>query len=676
MKIQIRFFSILSLAVMLALTAITAAPVQPAYASALVVNATDDIDDGVCNVSHCSLREAMNTANGNGVDDTVTFSVSGTIYLASILPTVSGDGNLTVDGGNNIILNGDTDNNGTGDVKMFHIINGANLLLQNISLIKGLNTLDSGGAIENYGHLTIQNSTLSDNKTTTASSVGGGAVYNGGGGATLTIIDSTLSGNIATYFGGGVYNSGGTVTISNSTFSGNQSTASHGGAIFNSGGTLTINGAVFSVNTAFDNGGAIFTQSGINPVSITDSTFSNNQADFAGGISIGSGTVSIYESTFSNNIASNDAGGVYVSGGGSVNVTNGTFSGNASTTSRGGAIFSFGSVDLTNVTMTGNMASSGQAGGIQIYNNVLTLKNTLIANSGDGGECILAGTSSIGAGSSNNLLEDGSSACGLTNGGNGNIVGQDPLLGVLANNGGPTQTFALLAGSPAIDAGTSAGCPATDQRGVIRPLDGDNSGVSICDIGAYELSSPSPIFTDVPLSYSVITYIERLYNAGITGGCSLTPLMYCPENTVTRAQMAVFLLRGIHGSSYVPPAVGDSTGFADVPTNHPVAAWIKQLAAEGITGGCSGGNYCPDATVTRAQMAVFLLRSKYTSAYTPPPANGDFTDVPLDHLMVAWIEQLAAEGITGGCGAGVYCPDGNVTRAQMAVFLVRTFNLP
>ncbi len=186
----------------------------------------------------------------------------------------------------------------------------------------------------------------------------------------------------------------------------------------------------------------------------------------------------------------------------------------------------------------------------------------------------------------------------------------------------------------------------------------------------------SATFMDVPLDYSVNSYIERLYNAGITGGCSLAPLMYCPENTVTRAQMAVFLLRGVHGSSYTPPNVGANTGFGDVPTNHPMAAWIKQLAAEGITGGCSNGNYCPDATVTRAQMAVFLLRSKYTSAYTPPPANGDFTDVPLDHLMAAWIEQLAAEGITGGCGAGVYCPDGNVTRAQMAVFLVRTFNLP
>ena len=208
------------------------------------------------------------------------------------------------------------------------------------------------------------------------------------------------------------------------------------------------------------------------------------------------------------------------------------------------------------------------------------------------------------------------------------------------------------------------------------PLGGAALGDGNFTTGEVYMINKSSIFIDVPLDYSVNSYIERLYNAGITGGCSLIPLMYCPENTVTRAQMAVFLLRGIHGSDYIPPAVGAGTGFTDVPTNHPVAAWIKQLAAEGITGGCGNGNYCPDATVTRAQMAVFLLRSKYTSAYTPPPANGDFTDVPLDHLMAAWIEQLAAEGITGGCGVGLYCPNGNVTRDQMAVFLVRTFNLP
>jgi hypothetical protein len=76
-------------------------------------------------------------------------------------------------------------------------------------------------------------------------------------------------------------------------------------------------------------------------------------------------------------------------------------------------------------------------------------------------------------------------------------------------------------------------------------------------------------------------------------------------------------------------------------------------------------------------MAIFLLRGKYGSAYAPPSASGSvFTDVPVSYWASAWIEALAAEGITSGCGGGNYCPDANVTRAQMAVFLVKAFNLP
>jgi hypothetical protein len=186
------------------------------------------------------------------------------------------------------------------------------------------------------------------------------------------------------------------------------------------------------------------------------------------------------------------------------------------------------------------------------------------------------------------------------------------------------------------------------------------------------------LFGDVPGNYWALDYIERLYAAGITGGCSTNPLNYCPEQTVTRAQMAVFLLRGIHGSAYNPPAVGASTGFGDVPVDYWAAAWIKQLAAEGITGGCGFGNYCPEAPVTRSQMAVFLLRSKYGAGYTPPGVGvgTGFSDVPPGYWAAAWIKQLVAEGITSGCSAGNYCPEAPVTRAQMAVFLVRTFSLP
>ena len=185
-------------------------------------------------------------------------------------------------------------------------------------------------------------------------------------------------------------------------------------------------------------------------------------------------------------------------------------------------------------------------------------------------------------------------------------------------------------------------------------------------------------FEDVPSNYWAWSYIERLYDAGITGGCNVSPPQYCPETIVNRAQMAVFLEKGIHGSSYVPPAVGLSTGFGDVPTDYWAADWIKQLAAEAITAGCGNGNYCPEETVNRAQMAVFLLKSEHGAGYTPPAvgAGTGFGDVAEDYWAAAWIKQLAAEGVTAGCGGGNYCPTTPVTRAQMSVFLVKTFNLP
>lgn len=186
------------------------------------------------------------------------------------------------------------------------------------------------------------------------------------------------------------------------------------------------------------------------------------------------------------------------------------------------------------------------------------------------------------------------------------------------------------------------------------------------------------IFYDVPSTHWAFNYIERLYAAGITGGCGTNPLIYCPDGTVTRAEMSVFLLRGIHGSAYVPPAVGSSTGFNDVPASHWAAAWIKQFATEGITGGCGTNLYCPEGKASNAEMAVFLLRSKHGSAYTPPAVGSStgFSDVPTSYWAAAWIKQLAAEGISTGCGNGKFCPDDAVTRASMAVLMVKTFSLP
>jgi hypothetical protein len=137
--------------------------------------------------------------------------------------------------------------------------------------------------------------------------------------------------------------------------------------------------------------------------------------------------------------------------------------------------------------------------------------------------------------------------------------------------------------------------------------------------------------------------------------------------------MAVFLLKSEHGASFVPPPC---TGvFPDVPCPSLFADWIEQLFAEGITGGCGGGNYCPDNPVRRDQMAAFLLKAEHGSSYVPPGCTGVFPDVPCPSLFADWIEQLFAEAITGGCGGGNYCPSNPNTRGQMAVFLVKTFNL-
>jgi hypothetical protein len=195
---------------------------------------------------------------------------------------------------------------------------------------------------------------------------------------------------------------------------------------------------------------------------------------------------------------------------------------------------------------------------------------------------------------------------------------------------------------------------------------------------------PAQIFADVPTFHPFALdagqidwapWIHALSNAGITGGCATNPLQYCPEAGVTRAQMAVFLLRGIHGAAYQPPAA-TGTMFTDVPTSQPFAKWIEQLAREGITGGCGGGNYCPDAVVSRAEMAIFLMRAMFGMGFQPSAPVGIFSDVPTSNGFAPWIEALAASHVAGGCGNGQYCPNDPVTRQQMAVFLVRAFALP
>src|SRR5262249_46362742 len=112
---------------------------------------------------------------------------------------------------------------------------------------------------------------------------------------------------------------------------------------------------------------------------------------------------------------------------------------------------------------------------------------------------------------------------------------------------------------------------------------------------------------------------------------------------------------------------------ADVPQTHPFYAFIEEMKARSITAGCGGGNYCPESPVTRGQMAVFIIKA--LGVTPPPPATPHFADVPTTHPFYGYIEEMLARGITAGCGGGNYCPESPVTRGQMAVFLVRAFNL-
>ena len=180
-----------------------------------------------------------------------------------------------------------------------------------------------------------------------------------------------------------------------------------------------------------------------------------------------------------------------------------------------------------------------------------------------------------------------------------------------------------------------------------------------------------PRFSDVSESSVHAADIEALRAAGITAGCSQQPLRYCPDQPVTRAQMATFLTRALNLEA---PAT--SAGFSDVDESSVHAADIEALRAAGITAGCSQQplQFCPDQPVTRAQMATFLTRALNLEA---PATSAGFSDVDESSVHAADIEALRAAGITAGCSQQPlqFCPDQPVTRAQMATFLTRALNL-
>jgi len=209
------------------------------------------------------------------------------------------------------------------------------------------------------------------------------------------------------------------------------------------------------------------------------------------------------------------------------------------------------------------------------------------------------------------------------------------------------------------------------------------AGSTEADGGAWHsFTARHQTFADVPIDHTLWEYIEAFYASGITTGCGVSPLIFCPENNVTRASMAVFLLRAKHGSGYAPPPATHT--FADLPVagKEWQEAWVDQFYSEGITTGCGTGPlvYCPENPVTRAAMAVFILRTLEGSSYTPPAASHFFADLPVagKEWMEPWVDELYRRGITTGCGVSplIYCPENPVKRQAMAAFIVRAFNLP
>ncbi|MCL4300138.1 MAG: CSLREA domain-containing protein [Anaerolineae bacterium] len=446
-------------------------PVLPVLAAGPEVNtAADDESDG-CGVGYCTLREAItDAADGN----TITFAGSYTIYLNSQLNIFAQT--VTLDGETNTVtISGDSGGDGTANVRVFYIGDSSVVTLTHLSIVSGT-TNSGGGGIYNTGTLTVQDCTLSGNS---ASDGDGGGIYNVQGALAqgiLTVQDSTLSGNSATgefSRGGGISNYQGILTMQGSTLSGNS--ASYlGGGISNFYGKLSMSNSTLSNNSSSLLGGGIHNQTGV--LTVTNSTlFSNSTSISGGGIHNETGVLTVTNSTLFSNSAPQNGGGIsnYQ---GTLTVQNSTFSHNAASYGGGGIYNNQGTLAVQNSTLSRNSAIDGWTGGI-VNNKTLHLLNTLVANN-FGGDCSNFGN--IATNDHNLIQSTGEYACNLTNGVNGTIIGVDPLLGPLANNGGNTQTMALLATSKAINAGNNATCLPTDQRGIARPLG------TACEIGAFE----------------------------------------------------------------------------------------------------------------------------------------------------------------------------------------------
>jgi predicted outer membrane repeat protein len=444
-----------------------------AQAANFTVNSTAEPGDGTCDPSpgECTLRDALDDAAANnnpGVVDQILFdsSVTGTITLGGTqLPTI--DEPLYVDGPGPDTLNvfGDNDSR----ILYLDTPDGTDVTVSGLRLTGGGDEV-FGGAIYNLAaDLTVQGATITGN---TAYGYGGGITSGG----TLTIEGSRIAANSVRYFGGAIF-AAGDVTIQNSTIAGNTAN-----------GKYSIGAGVVATDDESD-------------VLVEDTTIAGNSASgsiaaIGGGILSIAGTTTIERSTISGNSAQGEesayGGGVvskYESG--NTTIQRSTISNNSASSGAGGVGVS-GQTTIESSTISGNDAASGDGGGVYSFDGdpEPVISNTIVADNGAGGSGPDLFSPSDTFQVAFSLIEDPAGAPINPAVPGSNLTGVDPQLGPLADNGGPTRTRALPAGSPAVDMGSSP--LNADQRGLLRPVNNSAPnaaavGGNCADIGAFEL---------------------------------------------------------------------------------------------------------------------------------------------------------------------------------------------
>jgi hypothetical protein len=234
-----------------------------------------------------------------------------------------------------------------------------------------------------------------------------------------------------------------------------------------------------------------------------------------------------------------------------------------------------------------------------------------------------------------------------------------------------SSSSSWIALGPASAAGTVTASIGSNQTAL------DQSGtIYIAALGQGAIGVPvfqkstAAVFSDVPPSSDYFDAANLMDTYGITDGCSVQPLDFCPDDQLNRETMAIFIVRAVYNGSNSFP-YSTTPHFGDVSPADFGFPWIQRLFELGITSGCGSGNFCPNDPVTRADLAILIIRMRYGATATfDYPTTPYFTDVTPATFGWSWIQRMAEDNITSGCGQGLYCPNDPVTRGEMAIFIM------